>query len=437
MPFAQYNAMNYTETLTFLYEQLPMYQRVGSVAFKKDLTNIRDLLAVLGSPESKFASIHVGGTNGKGSVTHLLGAALQAGGYKTGLYTSPHFKDFRERIKVDGKYVSRKFVVDFVECIQPELSRIRPSFFEITVAMAFQYFAEQKVDIAVVEVGLGGRLDSTNVLAPELAVITNISFDHQQFLGDTLPEIAGEKAGIIKRGVPVVIGETQKATANVFRTKAMELEAPLVFADQLFQARKSKQDLTHSYYQISRQNKPYINELAINLHGGYQQLNIQTALAALEVWQMHEADRFLPFDAIQEGWSNLRALTRFQGRWQLLSDQPRVLVDSAHNEGGLRAIMEQLNTLPGELHIVMGVVNDKKLDQVLPLFPKGAKYYFAKADIPRGLPAKDLQQTAALFELQGRTYSSVRNALRAAKRAASVEDTIFVGGSIFTVAEVL
>lgn len=437
MPFAQYKAMNYTETLTFLYEQLPMYQRVGSAAFKKDLTNIRDLLAVLGNPESKFASIHVGGTNGKGSVTHLLGAALQAGGYKTGLYTSPHFKDFRERIKVDGKYVSRKFVVDFVERIQPELSKIRPSFFEITVAMAFQYFAEQKVDIAVVEVGLGGRLDSTNVLTPELAVITNISFDHQQFLGDTLPEIAGEKAGIIKRGVPVVIGETQEATANVFRTKATEFEAPLVFADQLFQARKSKQDHTHSYYRISRQHKPYINELAINLHGAYQQLNIQTALAALEVWQMHEADRFLPFDAIQEGWSNLRALTRFQGRWQLLSDQPRVLVDSAHNEGGLRAIMEQLNTLPGKLHIVIGVVNDKKLDQVLPLFPKAAKYYFAKADIPRGLPAKDLQQTAALFELQGRTYSSVKNALRAAKRAASVEDTIFVGGSIFTVAEVL
>lgn len=429
--------MNYTETLTFLYEQLPMYQRVGNAAFKKDLTNIRDLLAVLGNPESKFASIHVGGTNGKGSVTHLLGAALQAGGYKTGLYTSPHFKDFRERIKVDGKYVSRKFVVDFVERIQPELSRIKPSFFEITVAMAFQYFAEQKVDIAVVEVGLGGRLDSTNVLAPELAVITNISFDHQQFLGDTLPEIAGEKAGIIKRGIPVVIGETQKATANVFRTKATEQEAPLVFADQLFQVRKTKQDLTHSYYQISRQHKPYINELAVNLHGGYQQLNIQTALAALEVWQMHETDRFLPFGAIQKGWSNLRVLTRFQGRWQLLSEQPRVLVDSAHNEGGLRAIMEQLKILPGQLHIVMGVVNDKKLEQVLPLFPKVAKYYFAKADIPRGLPAKDLQQTAALFELEGRTYSSVKNALRAAKRAASVEDTIFVGGSIFTVAEVL
>ncbi len=429
--------MNYSETLNFLFEQLPMFQRIGSAAFKKDLTNIRELLAVLGNPETKFASIHVGGTNGKGSVTHLLGAALQAGGFKTGLYTSPHFKDFRERIKVNGQYVSRKFVVDFVARIQPELSRISPSFFEITVAMAFQYFAEQKVDIAIVEVGLGGRLDSTNVLLPELAVITNISFDHQQFLGDTLPEIAGEKAGIIKAGIPVVIGETQQATAQVFRTKAKEVGAPLVFADQLFQVKKTKQDLSHSYYDVRRQQQPYTNELVINLHGAYQQKNIQTALAALEVWQIHQAERFLPFSAIQEGWANLRQLTRFQGRWQVLSEQPRVLVDSAHNEGGLLAIMDQLSASPGQLHIVIGVVNDKKLDQVLPLFPKTAKYYFAKADIPRGLPAQDLQQTAALFDLKGRTYTSVKNALKAAKRAAAKEDTIFVGGSIFTVAEVL
>ena len=429
--------MNYSETLTYLYEQLPMFQRVGSAAFKKDLTNIRELLAVLGNPETKFASIHVGGTNGKGSVTHLLGAALQAGGYKTGLYTSPHYKDFRERIKINGEYVSRKFVVDFVDRIQPELARISPSFFEITVAMAFQYFAEQKVDIAVVEVGLGGRLDSTNVLKPELAVITNISYDHQQFLGDTLPEIAGEKAGIIKAGIPVVIGETQQATAQVFRDKAREVDAPLVFADQLFQVKQLKQDFSYSYFDVRRQHQPYTSELLVNLHGPYQQLNIQTALAALEVWQMHQTERFLPFSAIQEGWANLRDMTRFQGRWQVLSEQPRVMVDSAHNEGGLKAIMDQLNAVPGQLHIVMGVVNDKKLDDVLPLFPKTAKYYFAKADIPRGLPAEDLQQTAALFDLKGRTYTSVRNALKAAKRAASTEDTIFVGGSIFTVAEVL
>ncbi|WP_367388892.1 folylpolyglutamate synthase/dihydrofolate synthase family protein [Lewinella sp. LCG006] len=429
--------MNYKETLAFLYEQLPMFQRIGSAAFKKDLTNIKELLAVLGNPETKFPSIHVGGTNGKGSVTHLLGAALQAGGYKTGLYTSPHYKDFRERIKVNGAYVSRKFVVDFVDRIRPELARISPSFFEITVAMAFQYFAEQKVDIAVVEVGLGGRLDSTNVLNPELAVITNISLDHQQFLGDTLPEIAGEKAGIIKANVPVVIGETQQATAPVFRSKAKEVGAPLVFADQLFQVKQTKQDFNHTYFSVDRKHQLYTSELIINLHGPYQALNIQTALAALEVWQMHHAERTLPFTAIQEGWANLRDLTRFQGRWQVLSEQPRVMVDSAHNEGGLKAIMDQLKAASGQLHFVMGVVSDKKLEEVLPLFPPNAKYYFAKADIPRGLPASDLQQTAAHFGLKGKTYTSVKNALKAAKRAAAKEDTIFVGGSIFTVAEVL
>lgn len=429
--------MNYKETLQFLYQQLPMYQRVGNAAFKKDLTNIKALLAALGQPQERFASIHVGGTNGKGSVGHLLSAALQSSGRKTGLYTSPHFKDFRERIKVNGRYVSRQFVTEFVTDIRPLLNDIRPSFFEITVAMAFSWFAKQEVDIAVVEVGLGGRLDSTNVLQPELAVITNISFDHQQFLGDTLPLIASEKAGIIKRDVPVVIGETQKEAAPVFRAKAEQEQAPLYFADQLFQVKTLRENLTATYYSIQRKQQLYCPELAVNLHGPYQYLNLQTALAALEVWQQHQPNRFLPFSAIETGWADLQALTRFQGRWQLLAEHPRILVDSAHNEGGLTAIMERLHQLSGQLHIVMGVVNDKKLDQILTLFPKEARYYFAKADIPRGLPAKDLQRTAAEFGLVGRTYVSVRNALRAAMRAAQPADTIFVGGSIFTVAEVL
>ena len=338
---------------------------------------------------------------------------------------------------MNGEYVSRQFVVDFVAEIEPELARIRPSFFEITVAMAFSWFARQKVDMAVVEVGLGGRLDSTNVLLPELAVITNISFDHQQFLGDTLPLIAGEKAGIIKPGVPVVIGETHAETAPVFRRKAQEQQTPLYFADQLFQVRADAEDLEATHYQVQREQKPYHPDLTVNLHGPYQYLNVQTALAALEVWQQHQAHRFLPFRAVEEGWSNLRKLTRFQGRWQILGEQPLILVDSAHNEGGLRAIMQRLKQLPGQLHIVMGVVNDKKLDDVLPLFPAAAHYYFAKADIPRGLPAQELQQVAAQHNLRGKTYVSVRNALRAAKRAAAAGDTIFVGGSIFTVAEVL
>ena len=429
--------MNYQEALDFLFQQLPMYQRVGNVAFKKDLTNIRALLAHLGQPQEQFPTIHVGGTNGKGSVGHLLSAALQAHGLKTGLYTSPHFKDFRERIKVNGEYVSREFVTSFVAELKPALEEIRPSFFEITVAMAFAWFAKQEVDLAVIEVGLGGRLDSTNVIMPELSVITNISFDHQQFLGDTLPLIAGEKAGIIKPGVPVVIGETHEETAPIFRQKAETENAPLYFADQLFQVQPLREDLTTTYYAVQRKQRVYLPELKVNLHGPYQHLNLQTALAALEVWQQHQEDRYLPFSAIEEGWSQLQELTRFQGRWQLLAEQPRILADSAHNEGGLKAIMQRLRTLPGQLHIVMGVVNDKKLDQILPLFPMQARYYFAKADIPRGLPANELQKVASGHGLMGQSYASVPEALDAAKSAAGLEDTIFVGGSIFTVAEVL
>jgi dihydrofolate synthase/folylpolyglutamate synthase len=414
-----------------------MFQRVGAAAFKKDLSNIKALLAGLDHPERQFASIHVAGTNGKGSVTHLLGAALQAGGLKTGLYTSPHYKDFRERIKVDGQYVSKAFVVDFVAQIRPLLDQIQPSFFEITVAMAFCYFAHCKVDIAVVEVGLGGRLDSTNVLQPELAVITNISFDHQQFLGDTLAAIASEKAGIIKPGIPVVIGETQQESAPVFRAVAQKNDAPLYFADQFFRVRQKSENTQLTVFEVFRKHQLYVSALPVNLHGPYQYLNIQTALAALEVWQLHQHHRMLAFTAVQEGWAKLRSLTRYQGRWQVLSESPRILVDSAHNVGGLEAILGHLKMLGGQLHLVLGVVNDKKLEEVLPLFPASAKYYFAKANIPRGLPACDLQATAAEFGLHGRTYTSVRNALRAAKRAAQAEDTIFVGGSIFTVAEVL
>lgn len=429
--------LSYQETLDFLYSQLPMYQRVGGAALKKDLTNIKALLTELDHPEQKFASIHVGGTNGKGSVTHLLGAALQAGGLKTGLYTSPHYKDFRERIKVDGQYVSKAFVVNFVEKIRPLLNEVKASFFEITVAMAFSYFAECKVDVAVVEVGLGGRLDSTNVLVPELAVITNISFDHQQFLGDTLAAIASEKAGIIKREIPVVIGETHRESAPVFRTTAQNNNAPLYFADQLFRAKQKTADSTHSVFEVFRKHHPYVSALPVNLHGPYQYLNIQTALAALEVWQFHQHHRMLEFSAIEKAWYNLRDLSRYQGRWQILSESPRVLVDSAHNKAGLKSVMDHLQQLNGKLHIVLGVVNDKKLEDILPLFPSEAQYYFAKADIPRGLAALELQNTAAKYDLSGESYASVNEALQAAKRVAQTSDTIFVGGSIFTVAEVL
>ncbi|MEZ4985159.1 MAG: folylpolyglutamate synthase/dihydrofolate synthase family protein [Saprospiraceae bacterium] len=429
--------MTYQQTLDFLYAQLPMFQRVGAAAFKKDLTNITALMEALGNPHRRFASIHVGGTNGKGSVSHLLSAALQANGWKTGLYTSPHYKDFRERIKVDGAYIDKSFVVAFTNRIQPLLANIQPSFFEITVAMAFEWFAQQQVDIAVIEVGLGGRLDSTNIITPELSVITNISLDHQQFLGDTLPQIAFEKAGIIKPSVPVVIGETQTQTAPVFRDKAADCHAPLLFADSLFQVKPVGADLYHTQYEVWRKQQLYTPALKVALHGPYQALNIQTALAALEWWQQHATNRFLPFDAIEKGWETLRERTRFQGRWQVLAENPLVLVDSAHNEGGLKAILGALKDMPGQLHIVIGVVNDKKLDEVLPLFPSSARYYFAKANIPRGLAATELQQTAALYGLKGKTYTSVRRAFAAAKKAAQSADTVFVGGSIFTVAEVL
>ncbi|RMF03174.1 MAG: bifunctional folylpolyglutamate synthase/dihydrofolate synthase, partial [Bacteroidetes bacterium] len=396
------------------------------------------LLAALGHPEQQFRSIHVGGTNGKGSVTHLLGAVMQAHGLKTGLYTSPHYKDFRERIKINGQYVPQNFVVDFVDALRPQIAALRPSFFEITVAMAFSWFAHQQVDMAIVEVGLGGRLDSTNVLQPDLAVITNISYDHQQFLGDTLPAIAGEKAGIIKANTPVVIGETTKETAPVFRTKAQAVGAPISFADQHFRASLLEEDLQHTTYAIYRNQQLYAPALKVNLHGPYQTFNLQTALQALEVWQQAQTDHLIPFSTVATAWNNLRERTRYYGRWQVLSESPTILVDSAHNIGGLKLVMERLEAqVQAQLHIVLGVVNDKELHKILPLFPTAARYYFAKADIPRGLPARELQAQAATFGLKGRTYTSVTHALAAAKRAAKTEDTIFVGGSIFTVAEVL
>ncbi|MCB0635456.1 MAG: bifunctional folylpolyglutamate synthase/dihydrofolate synthase [Lewinella sp.] len=430
----------YADTLAYLYAQLPMYQRVGAAAFKKDLTNIRALLEVLGQPQERFASLHIAGTNGKGSVAHLLSGALQAAGYRTGLYTSPHYKDFRERIRVNGQYVSRRFVVEFTEEIGPELDRIRPSYFEITVAMAFAWFARQEVDVAVVEVGLGGRLDSTNIITPELSVITNISYDHMNMLGDTLPLIAGEKAGIIKAGVPVVVGETQEETAPVFRRVAAEREAPLYFADQHYEVKVRAEELHHTTYVVHRDQHLFTPELRVNLRGPYQCHNLQTALLSLEIWQRYHPQRSVPWPAVESAWADLRRLTRYQGRWQVLGEAPLVLVDSAHNEGGLRPVLAALWELVpagGQLHIVLGVVNDKDLDQALPLFPTSARYYFAKADIPRGLPAEDLRAAGLVHGLQGRAYASVRNALRAAKRAAGPRDVIFVGGSIFTVAEVL
>lgn len=427
-------SVDYKQTLDFLYAQLPMFHRIGPAAFKKDLTNTLALCEHLGNPHLKFKSIHVGGTNGKGSVSHMLSAICQASGMKTGLYVSPHYKDFRERIKVNGMYIPRKRVVDFVVQNRPAIERIQPSFFELCVAMAFDWFARQKVDIAVIEVGLGGRLDSTNVITPLLSVITNISYDHQNLLGDTLPQIAFEKAGIIKAGIPVVIGETHPESAPVFLQKAKEMGAPIVFADQHFHAEeRSEAHWESTEYEVFKDGKKEFNALEVGAAGPFQAKNVATVLQAA-------AQLSLSPQRVREGLKNLRKLTRFMGRWQVIGQDPIILCDSAHNEAGLRIAFQ--NILQGKiqfqkLHIVTGFVNDKEVDKVLGLFPVEARYYFAKADIPRGLEARVLKEKAAVFGLQGRAYSSVPHALKAAKRAAASHDLIVVIGSIFVVAEVL
>lgn len=428
--------MTYPETLDYLYAHLPMYQRIGAAAYKKDLGNTLALCAELGDPQHRFSSIHVGGTNGKGSVSHMLAAICQSAGLKTGLYVSPHYKDFRERIKVNGRHIPRRRVVDFVASIRPLIETVQPSFFELCVAMAFEYFARERVDIAIVEVGLGGRLDSTNIITPLLSVITNISYDHMNLLGDTLPQIAFEKAGIIKPGIPVVIGETHAESAPVFLKKAAETQSKIVFADQHFQAEElPADDWETSTYKVFKDGKTFHPALKVDAAGPYQAKNLATVLQALELLPIPQLSQ----PVFELGLSRLRELTHFQGRWQVIGANPRILCDSAHNEAGIRLAFEKIAPLRGKaaLHIVTGFVNDKDVDSALDLFPTDARYFFAKANIPRGLDARVLQKKAAKAGLKGRAYVSVRRALNAAKRAAKAEDLIVVIGSIFVVAEVI
>ncbi len=425
----------YQQTVEYLFSNLPMFQRQGARAYRKDLTNIRRLCEFLGNPQDKIKTIHVAGTNGKGSTSYMLSAILQAHGLKTGLYISPHYKDFRERIRINGEYVSRKFVVQFTERIREAVEDIQPSFFELAVAMGFEYFYQQKVDVAVIEVGMGGRLDSTNIITPLLSVITNISFDHMEFLGDTLPKIAGEKAGIIKNNIPVVIGETQSETQSVFLAKATEMQAPIAFANQHFTAKIQETLLTHTVFDIWKEGELIYPNLRANLHGDFQEKNIQTVLQAIEMLKAHFP---LQESKIRQGLHDLKKLTKFIGRWQVLGEHPLIVADSAHNEGGIRLVMNQLQRVPHQkLHFVMGVVSDKDFSKMFDMLPKDATYYFAKADIPRGLDAKELKARAANYNLKGKAYSSVKNAFQAAKRHAQPEDLIFVGGSIFVVAEVI
>lgn len=421
--------MNYEETLAFLYSQLPIFQRIGAAAYKANLDNTYALMEVLNQPHKKFKSVHIAGTNGKGSTAHMLASIYQEAGYKTGLYTSPHLKDFRERIRLNGEMVSEEFVVDFVEKYSEQFKSISPSFFELTMAMAFQYFAKEKVDIVILETGLGGRLDSTNIVNPELSIITNIGMDHMQFLGNTLPKIATEKAGIIKLNTPILIGEKQIEIQKVFKQKAEEESSPLFYAEDLVELKKI--DTVSNSFRIIYNEQKVLESLNFPLLGSYQIKNLKTAIAAAKLLK-------LPLNAIKSGIENVLTNTQFIGRWQILSQNPLTICDTAHNEDGLRYVVKQLEQTPHKtLHFVLGVVNDKVIDEILELFPKKAIYYFCKADIPRGLEVEILQEKAQEIGLKGKTYTSVNAALNAAQKAASKEDLVFVGGSTFTVAEVV
>ena len=428
--------MNYQDTLEWMYKQLPMYQRIGAAAYKADLNNTIALLDMLGNPHRQFKSVHVAGTNGKGSTSHMLASIFQEAGYKTGLYTSPHLRDFRERIRINGEMIPQENVVSFIEKHHEAFEQMQLSFFEMTVGMAFQYFADEKVDIAIVEVGMGGRLDSTNLITPELSVITNIGLDHVQFLGDTLEKIAGEKAGIIKPGIPVVIGETQVETRPVFEDKARELNSPIYFADQLFDCDEIHLDEHQTKkYDIWKNSELYLEACEIPLTGNYQKKNLATVMCAADLLR---AKFELSDDDLRDGVANVIRNTHLMGRWQILSHDPLTIADTGHNVDGIREVVSQLAEMTyNKLHFVIGTVNDKDIDHILQLLPHNCEYYFCKADIPRGLDANILAQKAFELGLRGTVYSSVRDAYLSALNAASFDDVVFVGGSNFTVAEVI
>jgi len=425
--------MNYAQTLEYLFTQLPMFSRVGAAAYKPDLTNTIRLCEALGNPQHQFKSIHIAGTNGKGSTSHMLASILQTAGYKTGLYTSPHLVDFRERIKIDGVYCSKEFVVAFTQKIKPLIATIQPSFFEITVAMAFNYFAEQQVDIAVIEVGLGGRLDSTNIITPEVSIITNIGLDHTQFLGDTIPQIASEKAGIIKHDIPCVVSEYTPDTKPVFDAAAKN--TTIHYATDLYSLLAIKYG--HEYLEVDIANKATGEPAAykLDLNGQYQAKNVLGVLTAVGVlqskgWQISKQQ-------IQDGLGHVKKNTGLYGRWQIINESPTTVVDVAHNVAGIQTLLEQIATIQySQLHMVMGMVKDKDINSVLALLPDNASYYFTQAQIERAIDATDLQQKAGAVGLNGSTFKTVNEAITAAKKVAQANDLIVVCGSVFLVGEI-
>ena len=427
--------MNYHQTIEYLFSRLPMFSRIGAAAFKKDLTNTITLCKYLGDPHQKFKSIHVAGTNGKGSVSHMLAAILQTAGYKTGLYTSPHLRDFRERIKVNGEQIEDDFVIAFTENIKPLIEEIEPSFFEITVAMAFDYFAKEKVDITVVEVGLGGRYDSTNIITPELSVITNIGWDHMNILGDSLEKIAFEKAGIIKKSIPVIIGDTLPETKPVFEKIAGENNAPIHYAKQNRTALGWTWEKNELIVEVAEKGKTDHKKFHLDLPGIYQSKNLLTVLEACSV--LNNLSYTIDEKDIRSGLQKAKKLTGLHGRWEIIHEHPTVVLDVGHNEDGIKQIVQQIElTTHHELHIVIGLVKDKEIDKVLSLLPRSAHYYFTQAQIPRALPAGLLRSKANNQDLKGEDFPDVNTAIKQAISNAHEDDLILICGSVFLVGEV-
>lgn len=426
---------NYQQTLDYLFSQLPMYQRDGQSAYKANLDNTIALDNYFGNPHKQFKTIHIAGTNGKGSVSHMIASVFQEAGYKTGLYTSPHLKDFRERIKINGEMIPEQKVIDFVENHQPIIDQLKPSFFEMSVAMAFEYFAKSKVDIAIIETGMGGRLDSTNIITPELSVITNIGLDHIQFLGDTIPLVAKEKAGIIKKNIPVVVGEWNSLSASVFDQTADKIGTTVIYADKKFKVSQSQNNLNYQTISVVRNDSEITTDYNLELLGIYQRKNILTVLTSLD---LVKEQYNLTEENIKQGLQKVVTNTGLLGRWQILGTNPLEICDTGHNAEGITYILEQLaQTKYNKLHFVLGMVNDKDIEKVLSMLPKNAEYYFTNAKIPRAMPAQQLAEKAINMGLQGNIYNSVAEAQKNAKKNATDNDLIFIGGSTFVVAEVV
>jgi len=427
----------YQDTLQYLYSRLPMFSKLGKDAIKKDLTNTLRLCEALDNPQSKFKSVHIAGTNGKGSTSHMIAAVLQEAGYKVGLYTSPHLVDFRERIRINGAPVRMEWVTTFVREHKDLIERVEPSFFEVTVAMAFKKFQEEEVDFAIIETGLGGRLDSTNVITPVLSVITNISYDHQDVLGNTLREIAMEKAGIIKQHVPVLVGEQQEETASVFFKTALHRQSTVYYAQSLWDLVKIRQDAQYQYFKAVHKARREMFDLKTDLLGKYQYHNIRTVLAAVDILVASQGIS-LPIEKTLIALSTVKTLTGLRGRWELLQQEPLIVADVAHNPAGISEVMEQWKSVPARYkHIIIGFVKDKDVAEALALLPKDAVYHFCNAGIPRALPAPDLAALAASFGLQGSIYSTVAAAVNGAKQLLQPSDALLIAGSFFVVGEAM